>query len=121
MRKRLLTDAQVELVKKRILAGSTKVEMAREYGVSPQLISVVCKFGYGERPKYGYKKHLPKPRDRDCWEVVAQKYTEANPNDPIKATTARKTHDAALAKLRKILELNYGFSAKRYRAGDCDL
>ena len=109
MRKRLLTDVQVESIKKKIASGSTKVEMAREYGVSPQLISVVCKFGYGERPKYGYKKQPPKPKDRDCWEVIAQKYTEANPNDPIKATTARTTHDGAILKLRKILKSRCDF------------
>ena len=62
MRKRLLTDVQVESIKKKIASGSTKVEMAREYGVSPQLISVVCKFGYGERPKYGYKNNRQNPK-----------------------------------------------------------
>lgn len=105
MRKRLLTDEQVEEIKRRIVNGETKIDLSRQYGVSPQLISVVCKYGYGERPKYGYKL-LPKaPKERDCWEEIARKYTEKNPHDPIKATTARKYHDRALEKLRDKLKM----------------
>lgn len=99
MQKRKLTDEQVKEI--RLLATTTmkKADIARKYGVSPQLISTVLRFDYGQQPRRDRRKA---PTDEFTgWEALARDYTLRYPEDAMNGAEAKAIHDMALKKVLK--------------------
>lgn len=105
MNKRKLTDEQVEEIRRLASTDMKKTAIARQFGVSPQLISTVIRYGY-DRPK---DEKEVKPLDLDkrkCWAAIASEYTAMYPDDPITSEMARRAHDKAIAKLKNHFRTN---------------
>lgn len=97
MKARKLSEQQIEEIRALAKTSIKKVDIARQYGISPQLVSQAIHHGY-ERKKENYK-----PIDlntRKCWEAIASEYTFANPHDPLTPEQAKRCHDAAISRLR---------------------
>ena len=97
MKPRKLTDQQIEEIRALAKTDIKKIDIARKYGISPQLVSYVLHHGYEQKPRQ-YK-----PIDlnaRKCWQAIADEYTRANPSDPLTPEQAKKAHDAAISRLR---------------------
>lgn len=97
MKNRSLTDEQVEKIKELAKTDVKKVDIAKMFGVSPQLVSTVAKYGYGPRPKYR-KQSIEEDNN---WMVIAAKYSIMYPDDPIDRHQARRAHDRAIVKIRR--------------------
>jgi hypothetical protein len=99
MNRRKLTDEQVAQIRQLATTNIKKTEIARQFGVSPQLISTVIRYGY-DRPKEE-KEVQPLDIDkRKCWEAIASEYTTMYPHDPITPAQAKRAHDLAIDKLK---------------------
>jgi hypothetical protein len=94
---RRLTESQVSEVIKLSREGVSGVQIARMFGVSPQLISFVRKQGY--KPVYKYRDTSQIVWE-PTWAWIAEQYTLKNPDDPITTDTAHRTHEIAIRKLR---------------------
>ena len=106
--KRKLTEAQVLEIKALAATKMKRVDISKIYGVSPQLISRIIRYGYNPRPRY--EEFYIKPRIApQTWEYTAAQFTEQNPDDPMTGKAARRIHDKALRKVAayfKILNLD---------------
>lgn len=99
MKLRKLTDEQVFQIKELGRTDMKRVEIARRFGVSPQLVSTVIRYGY-DRPKYEAPEKPVDPNSRKCWDAIASEYSTMYPDDPLTPDEAKKIHDTALSKLR---------------------
>lgn len=97
MNARKLTEDQVIEVIRLSRSGIKGVEIARQFGVSPQLISFVRKRGY--KPTY----RQPEERivsDFIGWADLADRYNLLHPDDQISPYAAMRAHESALNKLK---------------------
>jgi len=97
MRTRKLTDQQVEEIRQLVKTPMKKVDIARKYGISPQLLSTVVRYGYTSRPVY--LRNVPAGQENTSWEALAREYTAKYPDDPMDAIQFKAAHDNALKKL----------------------
>lgn len=103
MKPRKLTDQQVEEIKVLAKTSIKRVEIARRYGISPQLVSTVARYGYATRPSY--LKKVKAGEEPDSWEQLAKTYNSKYPDEPpITAAQAQEIHDIALVKLARLLK-----------------
>lgn len=103
MKPRKLTDKQVEEIKILAKTSIKKVEIARQYGISPQLVSTIVRYGYLSRPNY--LKKVKAGEEPDSWESLAKAYNTKYPHEPpITAAQAQEIHDIALVKLARLLK-----------------
>lgn len=99
MRRRKLTDDQVKEVQALAKTSMKKVEIARKFGISPQSVSSIAKFGYEPRPpRFRGKMSL---EEANTWENIARQYTARNPEDPITGERAKRIFENSLAKMRR--------------------
>lgn len=99
MKQRKLTPEQSEEIR-RLSETMSNIEIARRYNVSPQLISCILLYGYGNRPKPKVTMDLIAYRE---WEDVAAEYNRRNPDDQITTKQARDCFRHAQKKLIKEL------------------
>ena len=102
MKPRKLTDEQVRKVQELWRSGVKGVMIARQFGISSQLVSQIVHYGY-ERPKKNeetIKENISRFESRKCWSAIADEYSRCNPNDPITSEQAKRTHDAVISRLR---------------------
>jgi hypothetical protein len=98
MRERKLTDLQVAEIRALGKTSMKKVVIARQYGISPQLVSTVIRHDYNNRPKR--QRGVPvKDEDSVTWEALARRYTLLNPEDPLDGQSIKRYHDMALARI----------------------
>ena len=97
MRKRRLTEDQVVQIKELAKTSIKRVEIARQFGVSPQLVSTVIRYGYDSRPNWAEK--MPR-EERTSWEALARQYTAMYPDDPLSGQRIKEVHDMAMKKIR---------------------
>lgn len=101
MRARKLTDIQVAEIRELAKTKIKKVEIARQYGVSPQLISTVVRHDYDNRPP---RVRVWKREDgMETWESLARQYN-ADHDDKITPAQAKQIHDKAIRKIRWYFE-----------------
>lgn len=101
MRARKLTDVQVTEIRELAKTKIKKVEIARQYGVSPQLISTVVRHDYDNRPP---RVRVWKREDgMETWESLARQYN-ADHDDKITPAQAKQIHDKAIRKIRWYFE-----------------
>lgn len=101
MRARKLTDVQVTEIRELAKTKIKKVDIARKYGVSPQLISTVIRHNYNNRP---VRVRVWKREDgMETWESLARQYN-ATHDDKITPAQAKQIHDKALRKIRWYFE-----------------
>lgn len=101
MRARKLTDVQVSEIRELAKTKIKKVDIARQYGVSPQLISTVVRHNYNNRP---IRVRVWKREDgMETWESLARQYN-ATHDDKITPAQAKQIHDKALRKIRWYFE-----------------
>lgn len=101
MRARKLTDIQVAEIRELAKTKIKKVEIARQYGVSPQLISTVVRHDYDNRPP---RVRVWKREDgMETWEALARQYN-ADHDDKITPAQAKQIHDKAIRKIRWYFE-----------------
>ena len=97
MNARRLTEDQVADVIRLSREGKKGVELARMFGVSPQLISFVRRRGY----KPTYRKVEEKILSEfQGWRDLADRYNAMNPDDQISTDIAIRAHESALQKFR---------------------
>jgi len=104
MNPRKLTKDQVFEIKDRVKAGASRASMAARFGVSPQLISSVVKYGYdGVRDK---ERERVRRTGDDCetWVEIARRYNQRWAHDQITPAQAKVIHDQALRKIRCMME-----------------
>ena len=97
MKPRKLTEQQVEEIRSLGRTKTKRIDIAKQFNVSPQLISHILNHGY-ER-----KVHESKPIDvnaRRCWTGIADEYNRNHPHDPLTPEQAKRCHDAAISRLR---------------------
>mgnify|MGYP003325465811 CR=1 FL=1 len=97
MRKRSLTEDQVIQIKELGKTSIKRVEIARQFNISPQLVSTIIRYGYDCRPNWADK--MPK-EEKTSWEALARKYTELYPDDPLTGQRVKEIHDMAMKKIR---------------------
>jgi hypothetical protein len=97
MRKRSLTKEQEAEVKELAGSGMPKAEIARKFGVSPQLISRISLYGYEVRP---YRDRRKAPQEPSTWVELARLYNLKYPDDPMSAEEIKSVHDLALKKIK---------------------
>ena len=102
MRTRKLTDQQVFEIQALAKTTIKKMEIARRYGISPQLVSTVIRYGYTSRPNYLRK--VPAGQEFGSWEALAREYNAKYPEDQMTAEQFKDAHDIAIKKLRRIIE-----------------
>jgi hypothetical protein len=102
MRIRKLTDAQVSEIQELAKTSIKKTEIARRYGISPQLVSTVIRYGYTSRPNYLRK--VPAGQEFGSWEALAREYNAKYPEDQLTAARFKEVHDIAIKKLRRVIE-----------------
>lgn len=101
MRARKLTDQQVTEIRELAKTNIKKVQIARQYGVSPQLISTVIRHNYDNRPM---RVRIWKREDgMETWESLARQYN-ATHEDKVTAAQIKQIHDRALRKIRWYFE-----------------
>ena len=101
MRARKLTDQQVTEIRELAKTSIKKVEIARQYGVSPQLISTVIRHNYDNRPT---RIRIWKREDgMETWESLARQYN-ATHEDKITPAQTKIIHDKAIRKIRLYFE-----------------
>lgn len=98
MRDRKLTDLQVSEIRELAKTKIKKIEIARKYGISPQLVSTVLRHDYGCRPLRDRTVYTDP--EMATWESLARQYTTLNPDDPISGARAKQAHDCALKQIR---------------------
>lgn len=98
MRERKLSDQQITEIQALAKTTMKKVDIAKQYGVSPQLISTVIRYGYESRPnKY---RGIPAGLEPESWESLAKEFNARYPHEPgISANEAKRIHDIALKKI----------------------
>jgi hypothetical protein len=99
MRKRKLTDEQVKEVQALAKTSIKKVEIARRYGISPQSVSSIARFGYEPRPPR-FRGKMPTD-EANTWENIARQYNARNPEDQITGERAKRIFENSLAKMRR--------------------
>lgn len=97
MKPRKLSEQQAEEIRSLAKTAMKKVDIARQYGISPQLVSQIIHHGY-ERKQREYKPI--DPYTRKCWQAIADEYNIANPHDQLTPEQAKRCHDAAISRLR---------------------
>lgn len=98
MRKRSLTDDQVAEIKRLGQTTMKRVDIARQFHISPQLVSTIVKYGYDNRPiRVDRKKVDP---ESHSWEALAREYNKLYPEDPITGPEAKAIHDLTMKKFR---------------------
>jgi hypothetical protein len=102
MKPRKLNNTQVEEI--RVLAKTSikRVDIARKYGISPQLVSTIARYGYDTRPFRDRRKAVDP--DAHTWVTLAQTYNSKYPQEALTPTEAKSIHDLALKKIRVWLE-----------------
>lgn len=101
MQKRKLTEQQVAEIKELAQTTMKKVDIARKFGVSPQLISTIIRYGYDSRP-FRPDKVKAKPAPGDTWQGLADAYNSLYRDEPaISAEEVKVMHDIALKKMLK--------------------
>lgn len=108
MQKRKLTAEQVAEIRELGKTSIKRIDIARKYGISPQLVSTILRYGYDSRPS----RDRSKMRDEsNCWEDLARTYNILYRDEPISAAEAKSIHDIALKKIRICFDqagLKYG-------------
>lgn len=102
MKPRKLNDEQVRQVQELWRSGVKGVVIAKQFGISSQLVSQIVHYGY-DRPKKTEEPIMDRPssfESRKCWSAIADEYSRKYPNDPITSEQAKRTHDAVIARLR---------------------
>ena len=97
MQLRKLTQRQVNEIQELGKTAMKKVDIAKQYGVSPQLVSTVIRYGYESRPTI--YRNTPVGSEPDSWETLAKNFSMKYPEDAITAAEARRIHDTALLKI----------------------
>jgi hypothetical protein len=98
MQKRKLTAEQVLEIRQLAATSMKKVDIARKYNISPQLISTVIRYGYDSRPTRDRRKM---PEGFSDWNTLARQYNLLYPDEaPITGNEAQRIHDLALKKMR---------------------
>lgn len=98
MQKRKLTAEQVLEIRQLATTAIKKVDIARRYGISPQLVSTILRYDYDSRPTRDKRKMLD---GFSSWEDLAKQYNLRYPDEsPLSATEAQRVHDLALKKMR---------------------
>lgn len=97
MQPRKLTQQQVTEIQELSKTSMKKVDIARKFGVSPQLVSTVIRYGYETRPPI--YRSIPAGSEPESWERLAQTFNMKYPEEPITAGEARRIHETALVKI----------------------
>lgn len=98
MQKRKLTDEQVAEIRALAQTSIKRIDIARKYGVSPQLVSTVIRHGYDNRP-HRASRATASPETYN-WAALAKEYNNRYPDDLISAAEAKSVHDLAIKKMR---------------------
>lgn len=100
MQKRKLTAEQVLEIRALGQTAMKRVDIARQFGISPQLVSTVLRYDYENRPDLN--RHRRKnPEDIMTWEALARRYTKMYPDDPMTGAEFKAVHDLALKKIAR--------------------
>jgi len=102
MRERKLTDQQVAEIKALARTTMKKIDIARKFGVSPQLVSTVVKYGYTSRPTQ--LRTVKLTDEFKGWEGIARSFNQKNPDSQITGHEAKAIHDIAIKKIRQYWE-----------------
>jgi hypothetical protein len=98
MRERKLTDQQVTEIQALAKTTMKKVDIAQRYGISPQLVSTVIRYGYTSRPTR--VRNLKAGEEPGSWEELATFFNRRYPDEPgISGDEAKRIHDMALKKI----------------------
>jgi hypothetical protein len=97
MQPRKLTQQQVTEIQELAKTAIKKVDIAKQFGVSPQLVSTVIRYGYEMRPPI--YRSIPAGIEPESWEMLAKTFSMKYPEDAITAAEARRIHDTALLKI----------------------
>jgi len=102
MKERKLTDDQVAEIRVLARTPMKKIDIARKYGVSPQLVSTIIRYGYTARPTR--ERHKKADPDLNAWVDLAKAYTAKYPDDPMSGPEIKAVHDIAIKKIRKYFD-----------------
>ena len=97
MQPRKLTNRQVNEIQDLGKTSMRKVDIAKKYGVSPQLVSTVIRYGYETRPTI--YRNMSTTAEPDSWETLAKALNAKYPEEPVTAAQVRQIHDIALKKI----------------------
>jgi hypothetical protein len=101
MQKRKLTEEQVKEIQEMAKTTIKRVDIARLYGVSPQLISTVIQYGYTDRRPDKKRDRSKMPSGEfESWEALARDYNLLYPDDkPLNGAEIKAIHDLAIKKI----------------------
>jgi hypothetical protein len=97
MQPRKLTQQQVTEIQELAKTTTKKVDIAKQFGVSPQLVSTVIRYGYETRPPI--YRSIPAGSEPESWESLAKALNAKYPEEPVTAAQVRQIHDIALKKI----------------------
>ena len=97
MRERKLSDQQVAEIQALAKTTMKKVDIAQRYGISPQLVSTVVRYGYTSRPTR--IRNLKAGEEPGSWEELATFFNRKYPSESISGDEAKRIHDTALKKI----------------------
>ena len=97
MQPRKLSNQQVAEIQQLGTTAMKKVDIARKFGVSPQLVSTVIRYGYETRPHI--YRSIPAGLEPESWEALAKALNAKYPEEPVTAAQVRQIHDIALKKI----------------------
>ena len=102
MKPRKLTNDQVAEIQQLAKTQMKKIDIARKFGISPQLISTIVRYGYTSRPT---RERKPKADpSMNTWVDLAKAWNTKYPDERMSAAEIKSVHDLALKKIRMYFE-----------------